>query len=317
MAKETYRNVRKNNFTMVGNALLNDSAITLQAKGLLSILISNDTDKFKINMKEIISRSKNGRDAQYKVIDELIKNGYYARVEIRVDGKFDELVYIFSDDKEDVAEALKEYAANPNAIINPDKKRKNKGDKQPVPENQDTVKSPVPENQDTEIQDTENADTVFQDNNNMNLNNTNSNNTNHNNTKSLSNDPLDILETLQANLREGVFNEFQTAWNNLKDNNVDMAVLGNWLLKNNDTIEDAVKTYMINELVSCVGGVQNTAGFISYKMNNLNNGRKEMLPEWLNKKEKQEDKPKSKWVTMSDEEFAIEKARLEAELKNL
>jgi hypothetical protein len=203
MAKETYINARKTNFTMVSNTLLNDKAVTLQAKGLLSIFISNDTDKFTIHMKEIITRSKNGRDAHYKVVDELIKHGYFARVEIREAGKFVEMVYIFSDDKADVAEALKQFEGNENAIINPDKKKKNVDnvdnsksydisnvdnvdnvDKVPNPESQETVpnvKKPLPENQDTEIQDTENPETENQYNNNTNLNYTNLNNTKVNN----------------------------------------------------------------------------------------------------------------------------------------
>ena len=60
--KESYRNVRRANYTQVTNSLLNDKEATLQAKGLLSIFLSN-SDDWEIHMDEIITRSKNGRDA--------------------------------------------------------------------------------------------------------------------------------------------------------------------------------------------------------------------------------------------------------------
>ncbi|MDQ0976600.1 hypothetical protein QFZ31_006652 [Neobacillus niacini] len=186
MAQEEYVNVRKNKFTQVGNSLLWDKAVTLQAKGLLTIFLSNSGD-WKLNMREVFGRSKNGRDAQYKIVDELIKHGYFARVELREGGKFVKMVYLFSDDKADVTEYLKQFAGNPNAIINPDKKKKKSVDtvdNSPLPENQDTVNNsqkPFPENQDTDIQDTDSSDTVNQDNNNTNLNYTKENNTKVNN----------------------------------------------------------------------------------------------------------------------------------------
>ncbi|MGW8787942.1 nuclease, partial [Heyndrickxia sporothermodurans] len=170
MTKERYINVRKSNYTQVGNGLLWDKNVTLQAKGLLSIFLSN-TESWKLNMREVFTRSKNGRDAQFKVVNELIEHGYFARVEIRNEkNQFEEMVYIFSDNKSDVAEALKEFTEDPFALINPDKKKK-KTEKKPNPENQDT------EVKDTENQDTEIEDTGNQDNNNINLKNTKGNNT--------------------------------------------------------------------------------------------------------------------------------------------
>jgi hypothetical protein len=196
MAKETYRNVRKNKFTQVGNTLLWDKEVTLQAKGLLSIFLSNSED-WELNMKEIIKRSKNGRDAQYKIVDELIKLGYFARVEIRQGGKFIEMVYLFSDDKADVEEELEVFRDNPNAIINPNKKKKKTMKITPLPENQDTAKKasePFPEIQDTDIPETVTPDTEYQYINNTSLNNTNGNNTNLNNTN--------IYQSIDSELNE-------------------------------------------------------------------------------------------------------------------
>ena len=181
MSRETYRNVRKQRFTQVSNLMLNDNTLTLQEKGLLAIFLSN-AETFDIHMKEIITRSKNGRDAHYKVINSLIEHGYFARVEImdKETRTFKEMIYIFSDEKEDVAEELEKYKDNKYAFINRSR-RKAKVAENPVEstltENQETVEKPLPENQNTEDKSPE---TQYN-------NNTKGNNTNLNNTKDINN----------------------------------------------------------------------------------------------------------------------------------
>ncbi|MYL43977.1 hypothetical protein [Virgibacillus salexigens] len=184
MSNTNYRNVRKEKFTQVSNDFLWDKSLSLQAKGLLSIFLSNSTD-WDTNMKEIIKRSKNGRDAHYNVVNELIKHGYFARVEIRGKGKdgFEDMEYLFSDCKNDVENelvAIKEQALNNNKQVfiefkdQLDKKKKGKSDKQNSldTENQDAVNLLDTENQDAENKDAENQY----------INNTKSNNTKGNNT---------------------------------------------------------------------------------------------------------------------------------------
>lgn len=199
------RNVRKKHYTPVGNTLLNDPQATLQAKGLMGIFLSN-TDDWEINMKEIISRSKNGRDATYKVVNELIELGYFARITILTEiNVFDDMEYIFSDIKEDVIEEiedLKKWASENNMKLKIEhmtaKEKKKTTKKQPLPENQDTGQNdvdPLPENPVPEIQDTGNADTENQYNNNTNVKKTNNNNTNNKNPNP---NPLDsnVYDTL-------------------------------------------------------------------------------------------------------------------------
>jgi hypothetical protein len=180
MARESYRNVRKNNYTQVGNSMLWDKNLTLQAKGLLTIFLSNSND-WELNMKEIIKRSNNGRDGHYKVVNELIDYGYFARVEIREGRQFSEIIYLFSDCKEDVTEELKQFRDNKNAFINLSRKAKKK-DIGEIPENQETEISGFTGNQETEKQVSQNQDTADQYNNN-NKGNNKGNNTNLNNTK--------------------------------------------------------------------------------------------------------------------------------------
>ncbi|WP_051087874.1 hypothetical protein [Salinicoccus albus] len=180
----SFRNARRHSFTQVSNSLLNDSEITVQAKGLLIIFLSN-TEDWKIQMKEIITRSKNGRDAHYKMLNELIKHGYVARVEYR-DKKTKRYVkqeYIFSDNKDEVKEVLEEIEKladeqNLNAVfsykIDNDKEKK-----KPDTENQETEekekKNPFPD-----FPDTEKSNPESQDINNIKENNTKYKNTNNN-----------------------------------------------------------------------------------------------------------------------------------------
>lgn len=99
---------RRVNFTQVGNDMLNDQKISLQAKGLLGIFVSN-SEEWKIQMSEIITRSKNGREAHYSALNELIQFGYVARVRIKnKQGVHLKMEYIFSDVKEEVENELQE-----------------------------------------------------------------------------------------------------------------------------------------------------------------------------------------------------------------
>lgn len=167
--KESYRNARKEKYTPVANSLLNDKEATLQAKGLLSIFLSNSED-WEIHMAEIISRSKNGRDAHYKIVNELIELGYFARIQVagRFRNRFEEMIYVFSDIKQDVEDELeniKKWAEeNEKDLIIEYKIKKEKRFK---------IDSPAPF---PDFQETENKYSENKDNNNTKRNKTNFNN---------------------------------------------------------------------------------------------------------------------------------------------
>lgn len=185
----SFRNARRRdkNFTMALNSMLWDQNLSLEAKALLTIFLSNKKD-WQINMTEIIQRSKNGRDAHYRVLDELIEQGYIARAEIRdgKTGKFDEIVYIFSDDKEETAseiEEVKKFAEeNDKTVDITYREKRKKRRKKKISKD----KSPYPENQDTDFPDTVKPNLENQYINKTNLNKTNLNKTNINNTNSSS-----------------------------------------------------------------------------------------------------------------------------------
>lgn len=199
MTKTNFRNVRRTNFTQIDNEMLWNNELSLQAKGLLSIFLSN-TEDWKINMKEIIKRSKNGRDSHYTTVNELIKLGYFARIEIKGHKGFEQMEYIFSGNPKDIEIAIEnietEMRENNKIAFVEYKNRVDKKDKILHTGNQDAG------NQDTENQHTEKPYI-----NNNNQNNTKGNNNNQNNTNLSIKDeeiedtnlPLPIQKTIQTN----------------------------------------------------------------------------------------------------------------------
>lgn len=162
--QETYQRARRKGFTTVENEIIDDPNVTLEGKGLITVLLSN-SDTWEIRMPNIISRSKNGRDAHYNVIWHLIEQGYYARIKIRDSNfKYKEIKHIFGAIKEDVkldveeaiSSATKEgYQVEVEYLM---KKPSKKKVKNPLTENQYTGKEPLTENQYTENPNTENPD---------------------------------------------------------------------------------------------------------------------------------------------------------------
>ncbi|MCE5042010.1 nuclease [Mammaliicoccus sciuri] len=189
MSKTTtsYRNVRKSKFTQISNDLLNDKQLTLESKALLSIFLSN-SDNWDLHMSEIIKRSKNGRDAHYSALKKLIKAGYIARLEFKQNSnnQFLKLEYIFSDNREDITEGIKEAQIfaienNQSIVLTYKDLDCEKLESSLAEEDQSNAQKPFPENPYTANSNTESAYTESQYNNNTNSNNTNSNNTNNNN----------------------------------------------------------------------------------------------------------------------------------------
>jgi hypothetical protein len=108
MANEIFLHARKRGQSIVENSLLDDANLTGMAKYLLIQFCSHRGGDWKINMKDIIKRSKNGRDAHYKALTELIHNKYVARIRVTFNGKHVEQIYVYGQIKEDVAEMLEE-----------------------------------------------------------------------------------------------------------------------------------------------------------------------------------------------------------------
>lgn len=86
----------KLSFTQVPNVVLKDRRLSLKAKGLYAYLFSKP-DGWQFNSKSILKEIKEGRDAFYGAMAELIKCGYIHRHQQNAAGVFGHCVYKFVD----------------------------------------------------------------------------------------------------------------------------------------------------------------------------------------------------------------------------
>jgi predicted transcriptional regulator len=65
----------------INSTSLEDPKLSLKAKGIFAWILANKLEN--IDVEELISASKNGRDSVYAGLRELIKQGYLLREQIR------------------------------------------------------------------------------------------------------------------------------------------------------------------------------------------------------------------------------------------
>ena len=120
---------KKENFTSIHNKLINDSKISLKAKGIMLYMLSKP-ENWKYNPKEIAKNSKDGLDSVYSGIKELMESGYISRIR-HSDGTVDYFVFEDAEENDIIDFSKKENPnrENPNRE-NPDVyKRKNTNNK--------------------------------------------------------------------------------------------------------------------------------------------------------------------------------------------
>ncbi len=85
----TKHNIKKSapGFTITPNDLLNDSALSLKAKGMFAYLNSKP-DGWSFHINGIVSQLKEGREAVAATLSELIAAGYISRRKKRANGRF-------------------------------------------------------------------------------------------------------------------------------------------------------------------------------------------------------------------------------------
>lgn len=95
--KSVFRNAAPRNFTTVPNAALRDSAISIEARGLLVFVLSYpQTWRFRI--KWLCEEAGIGRDKARTIVLSLTSAGYCRRVPLRDNlGKIDGYEYLFTD----------------------------------------------------------------------------------------------------------------------------------------------------------------------------------------------------------------------------
>lgn len=97
------------NYTAVSNEAILDKQLSYKAKGVWLYLMSKP-EHWVASVPEIMKHGKEGRDAIYKAIDELINAGYAERKEMRYKGKIDGYELIVYE--QPLTE--KPYTANPD-----------------------------------------------------------------------------------------------------------------------------------------------------------------------------------------------------------
>ena len=84
-------------YTIISNIATRDSRLTWKAKGLLAYIMGLPED-WKINIADLASKSKDGRDATARALNELIEMGYAVRKRlIGENGRFEGYCYTVTD----------------------------------------------------------------------------------------------------------------------------------------------------------------------------------------------------------------------------
>lgn len=87
---------RSNPYVIVNNTVFTDPRISWKAKGLMGYFLSRPDD-WRIAVRDLVQRSRDGREAVYAGLRELIENGYIVRSAVRGDGgrivRWEYLVY--------------------------------------------------------------------------------------------------------------------------------------------------------------------------------------------------------------------------------
>ena len=84
-------------YTIISNTATRDSRLSWKAKGLLAYIMGLPED-WKINIADLATKSKDGRDATAKALNELIEMGYAVRKRlIGENGRFEGYCYTVTD----------------------------------------------------------------------------------------------------------------------------------------------------------------------------------------------------------------------------
>ena len=84
------------NFTQIPNLYLRDGRLSLRARGLYALLLSN-VEGWKLTVSQLQEDNPEGRDAIRSAILELEEFGYLQREQSRQNGRFDETIWVTAD----------------------------------------------------------------------------------------------------------------------------------------------------------------------------------------------------------------------------
>ncbi|RIH82648.1 hypothetical protein [Calidithermus roseus] len=91
----------KRDFTVLPNATLNDARLSWEALGMLAYLVSKPTD-WQVRVADLTRRPGSGRDRTYRILEELARNGYLERRQLKdARGRFTGREYLVHDESQD------------------------------------------------------------------------------------------------------------------------------------------------------------------------------------------------------------------------
>lgn len=91
----------KRDFTVLPNATLNDARLSWEALGMLAYLVSKPAD-WQVRVADLTRRPLSGRDRTYRILEELARNGYLERRQLKdARGRFTGWEYLVHDESQD------------------------------------------------------------------------------------------------------------------------------------------------------------------------------------------------------------------------
>lgn len=105
-----FRTVKNTNYVCIHKGFLEDKDLTFRAKGLMTYCLSR-IDNWEFHISHLQEVSKEGRDAVYSAIKELINKGYIVREIHREKGKFEKGKYLIYETPQ-----LKPVTGNPDMV---------------------------------------------------------------------------------------------------------------------------------------------------------------------------------------------------------
>ena len=110
---------RVNPFAQIDRRVFEDPRLSWKAKGLLGYLLSRPPG-WKVRVPDLVKRSRDGREAVYSALSELIAAGYAERIQTRACGRFATFDYVIHEvPLTGFPEAVNSDAAGPDSVAPP------------------------------------------------------------------------------------------------------------------------------------------------------------------------------------------------------
>ena len=106
-------------YSQLGNAMLRDQGLSIEARGTLGFILSHPQD-WKFSLDWLARQIGTGRDKTQRIVRELVENGYCVREQNRDErGRLGPVMYAFSDEPEPVSPQPEKPVADTQDVVSP------------------------------------------------------------------------------------------------------------------------------------------------------------------------------------------------------